>query len=280
MVVATDDEPALGFDVPLATAQVQVENLGYVSRGAVQRVEGVVMVGDGVAIGRNVGACSESHCREHCMEEARVVGESLIAPHDDTGYASTETASREGADVHPMWGRCSEDASKVGVVVTDFGEGAVIRNAKSKGVDEEAMVAAEGSLVHFDHSSKGGFKLINKEPLDPIVFSASRKMWRGKSSSKRGRSLQIRDNGSGGRSRLVIPTSSNSITDSNIFNCNRRIKGLDNGIEELRLWGIAKEIGIVCKESEDSIIQRFSEMEEWDSKMLREATYYEDGNLF
>jgi len=99
-------------------------------------------------------------------------------------------------------------------------------------------------------------------------------MWRGESSSKHRRSIQIRDNVSGGRSRLVIPTFSNSISHTNISNCNRRIKGSDNGIEELRLWGLVKEI-----ESEDIIIQRFSEMEERDNKVLREATCVV-GNLF
>jgi len=41
----------------------------------------------------------------------------------------------------------------------------------------------------------------------------------------------------------------------------RRIKCSDKGTEEMSLWGIPKEIGIVCQESEDSIIQKFSKME-------------------
>jgi len=116
------------------------------------------------------------------------------------------------------------------------------------------------------------------ESLSPSL-STSRKMWRRESSLRRGRATKNRDNVSGCRSRLVTPTLSNSITDTNISNCNRRIKGSDKGIEELRLWEIAKEIGVVCQESEDSIIQRFVEMEERDNKVLREANC-EDGNMF
>lgn len=100
-------------------------------------------------------------------------------------------------------------------------------------------------------------------------------MWRRESSLRRGRAIKNCDNVSSCRSRLVIPTLSNSITDTNISNFNRRIKGSDKGIEELRLW----EISVVCQESEDSIIQRFVEMEERDNKVLREANC-EDGNMF
>jgi len=164
-------------------------------------------------------------------------------------------ADPEGGVVRSVWGRCTEEASKVGEVVTLPAAGAKTQNAESKCVEEEVFGAVEGALVRYDHSSSGGFK----EPLDPIVFGASRKMRRDESSSKRWRSIQSRGNVSGHRSRLLISTLSNSITDTKIFNCNRRIKSLDNGIEELRLWGLAKEIGVV--------------------EMLRKATC-EDGNLF
>jgi len=58
-----------------------------------------------------------------------------------------------------------------------------------------------------------------------------------------------------------------------------RIKGLNKGSEELRLWRIAKGIDIVCQDSEDSIIHKFSELKERDSLLLREATCKE-GFLF
>jgi len=79
------------------------------------------------------------------------------------------------------------------------------------------------------------------------------------------------------RSRSVTPSISQSLTDSIIFYCNRRLRGLDRGAEELRLWEIAKEIGVVCQVSEESIIQRFSEMEERDNFVVREASR-EEGN--
>jgi len=59
----------------------------------------------------------------------------------------------------------------------------------------------------------------------------------------------------------------------------RRFKGSNMDNEERSLWGIAKEIGIVYQDSEDSIIQKFSEMEDRNSLLLREATSKE-GHLF
>jgi len=56
-------------------------------------------------------------------------------------------------------------------------------------------------------------------------------------------------------SRLVTPSLSNTINDSNISNCNRRLRSVDDELEELRLWKIAKEIGMVCQDCEDSILQ-------------------------
>ena len=58
-----------------------------------------------------------------------------------------------------------------------------------------------------------------------------------------------------------------------------RIKGLDKGSEELRLRGIAKGISIVCQDSEDSIIHKFSELEDRDSLLMHEASCKE-GSLF
>lgn len=78
-------ELALGLDVLLAKSRVQVENHGYDSCGVLLCEEGAVKVGDEVAIGSNFGAGFESHCRDRCTEEARAVGESLTAPHDDDG---------------------------------------------------------------------------------------------------------------------------------------------------------------------------------------------------
>jgi len=47
---------------------------------------------------------------------------------------------------------------------------------------------------------------------------------------------------------------------------------LDNGSEKLRLWGISKDIGVVCQDCEESIIQMFKEMEERDNLVMRGAS--------
>jgi len=57
---------------------------------------------------------------------------------------------------------------------------------------------------------------------------------------------------------LVTPSLSNSINDTNIFNCNNRLRGSNKEIEELRLWGIPKEIG------RESIVMKIISLNVWD----------------
>jgi len=102
-------------------------------------------------------------------------------------------------------------------------------------------------------------------------------MWREETSSKRQRVIQLSGNDLNMRSRLATPSLSNSMINTNISNYNRRLRSSNKGIEELKLWGIAKEIGLVCHECEESIIQRFPKMEERDNLDLREASC-DDGN--
>jgi len=52
---------------------------------------------------------------------------------------------------------------------------------------------------------------------------------------------------------------------------------VDDELEELRLWEIGKEIGVVCKDCEDSILQQLAEMEERDNRLMREPSL-EEGN--
>jgi len=79
------------------------------------------------------------------------------------------------------------------------------------------------------------------------------------------------------RSRLVTTSLSQSLIDTNVFYYNRRLRGSIKGTETLRLWEIAKEIGVVCQVSEESVMQRFSKMEERDNLVMREASH-EEGN--
>jgi len=51
------------------------------------------------------------------------------------------------------------------------------------------------------------------------------------------------------------------------LNGNRRIRGYENGIKELKLLGITKQIGVICQISEDCVIQKFVEIEERDSQV-------------
>jgi len=76
--------------------------------------------------------------------------------------------------------------------------------------------------------------------------------------------------------RSGSPNLSNSISDSNIFNCNKRIWGSESGIDELRICDIAKEIGVVCQECEESILQQFADMEERDRKLMGKVSQEED----
>jgi len=106
-----------------------------------------------------------------------------------------------------------------------------------------------------DNNSKSCFKLINVQQGNPVHFNGSCRTWIGESSTKRkdGSANHAIANGYG--SRLVTPSLSNTINDSNISNCNRRLRSVDDELEELRLWKIAKEIGMVCQDCEDSILQ-------------------------
>jgi len=106
------------------------------------------------------------------------------------------------------------------------------------------------------------FKLINVEPVDPNSFNSPQRLLKGESSKVKGKIVWNEDGDMCMDSRLVIQSLSNSLTDSNIINCNRRFRESEIGLEELRLWGIAKEIGVVFHECEESIIRRFSEMEQ------------------
>ena len=65
---------------------------------------------------------------------------------------------------------------------------------------------------------------------------------------------------------------SQSFIDTNIVDGNRRLRGRGKGEEELRLWEIAKELGVVCQVSEERVIQRFLELEERDNSVMREAS--------
>jgi len=114
------------------------------------------------------------------------------------------------------------------------------------------------------------FKLINAEPVDPNSFNSRQRLLKGESSKVKGKTIWNEEGDMCMDSRLVIQSLSNSLTDSNIINCNRRFRESEIGIEELRLWGIAKEIGVVCLECEESIIRRFSKMEQRDSQLLEE----------
>lgn len=73
-------------------------------------------------------------------------------------------------------------------------------------------------------SDHGCFQLIREETVDAQLFSKTRRMLRGETSSKREQDNQIGGNERCTRSRLVTPTLSNSLTDTNIFNCNRRLR--------------------------------------------------------
>ena len=113
-------------------------------------------------------------------------------------------------------------------------------NTTLNNIEEEVNASEEVAHVSNDASIMGSFQLINEESLDPKTFCESRKTWKGESSTKRVRSIQIIVNVSGSRLRSVIPMISNSITDIYISNCNKRIRGPYNDIEEIRLRGIAK----------------------------------------
>lgn len=72
--------------------------------------------------------------------------------------------------------------------------------------------------------------------IDPLVFTSSRKMTRGETSMKRARRNKKRGCIKLGVSpRLSSSNLSNSISDFNIYNCNRRIKVQESGSEEIRL---------------------------------------------
>jgi len=84
--------------------------------------------------------------------------------------------------------------------------------------------------------SKSCFKLINVQQGNPAHFYGSGRLWKGKSSTKRnfGSAIDATENGYG--SRLVTLSLYNTINDSNILNCNMRLRSLDDELEELRLW--------------------------------------------
>jgi len=143
-------------------------------------------------------------------------------------------------------GRLVEDASEAGHKTYDDADGGNFRGEGGHGVG--------GTILHSElrgedsegNSCQNHFKLLSKVPLDPKVFNSSRRLSKGETG--RVRRNQRHENEFGLNARLVTPNLSNSITDTNIYNCNRRIRDLDSGTEELRLWGIAKEIGVVCQE--------------------------------
>ena len=118
----------------------------------------------------------------------------------------------------------------------------------ARGVNDVQDVEPEG---------EGCFRLISVVQGDPTLFTYSRRRYRGESSTRRDFATLNGASTTRDKSRLLTPYLSNTLNDSNIFNCNRRLRSEENGMEELRLWGIAKDIGVVCQESEESILQKF-----------------------
>jgi len=102
-------------------------------------------------------------------------------------------------------------------------------------------------------------------PIDPEQFKNRFPMCKGESSKCKGK-------GKAGKhmsDKMAISSSasrfaSTSISDNNIANCNKRFLSNNGESEEVRLWLLAKDIGVVCVEDEENVIKRLVEMEERD----------------
>jgi len=166
----------------------------------------------------------------------------------------SEDSNSEGSEAE------RESSQKKATVVEDY----VIEKTNVTKVVEMTMHTEKDTK-----KTSSTFSLINVRLLDSRLFNTRQRIWRGESSKNNDHLLFNSGREQCGQTRLVSLNLSNSISDTNILNCTIRLRGSKNGIEELRLWGIGKEIGVICQESEDSIIQKFSKMEERDSQLLR-----------
>ena len=188
------------------------------------------------------------------------------------GHSSSCVGGLSGSDCVAGDGECEDvekthgkhhsvDFSSTGLQLTQYGV-----HSLEEVLDEPIDIR--------DH---GRFQIMLTDPMDPHVVLKSRRVWQGESSSKRERLIQSGCNDMSSRPRLDTHSLSHSFIDTSIVDGNRRLRGRGKGEEELRLWEIAKELGVVCQVSEERAIQRFSELEKRDNSVMREASH-EEGN--
>jgi len=65
--------------------------------------------------------------------------------------------------------------------------------------------------------------------------------------------------------RLVSHSSSSSVSDSDIINCNRLFWLRNNSTEAINMWNICKSVGFSYSGEEQDIIQRINDLEERDN---------------
>jgi len=161
-----------------------------------------------------------------------VVTKALIANVVD---AVPSKACKESDEVPHVQSECEDDAevtpkSVAQVLVGE--EVGLINDVEEIGLHNRVEVVDEDHGIS-DHEC---FQLIREESVDIQLFNKARRLLRGESSSKR-----VHFNQSFGDERST----------------------------RSRLWGIAKEISVICQDCEDSIIQSFKEMEERDNIVMQ-----------
>ena len=124
--------------------------------------------------------------------------------------------------------------------------------------------------------------LIKETKLDPQHFMRERNLYVGESSKQyNGKLISITTTSSMNTTqqrcqiRSAIYNLYNSISDTDIVNCNRLFWMRNSSTEANRIWNLGKQLGITFTGDENQILEQLQKMEERDSKIKR---LREEGN--
>jgi len=124
-------------------------------------------------------------------------------------------------------------------------------------------------------TNSNAMTLINQAAMDPKTFAERKSFWVGES-SRRAEQRTVTDNNEATNAeqrrkiRSAIHTISNSISDSEINNCNRLFWLKNGSLEVIRLWELGKQIGVTLNGKEEDIMLKLEELEKRDKELKKE----------
>ena len=139
-------------------------------------------------------------------------------------------------------------------------------------VMSSAGPSPSGDQVRCGNHMTKQMTLINESIMDPRDFQERRQFWIGESSKKQPtiKKRSVKENGRATKRKLirsVVQSICNSLPDENILNCNRLFWSTKSPLgdsESVKIWSLAKELGVTFSGEEEQILKELESMEKRD----------------